>query len=114
MDERRRISRQSLGFFARVFDRESGELLGYLGNISVEGAMIISQKPIQAGAICNFRIDLPENLFGKDHLDAEAQSIFCQPGVIPEFNDTGFKFISIAQDDIQIIERILKEYAIRC
>ncbi len=113
MAERRKLTRKYLGFFTRVFDRHSGDLLGHLGDITIEGAMIISRKPIPTGIIANLRIDLPEYLFGKDHLDTKAQSIWCMPDVTPEFYNTGFKFLEIAQEDTQIIERILKEYAIR-
>ncbi len=113
MEERRKISRKYLGFFTQVFDRDSGALLGNLGDITAEGAMIISRNPVRPGIICNLRIELPEYLFGKDHLDVLAQSIWCQPDVAPEFHNTGFKFLSIAKGDIEIIERILQEYVIR-
>jgi len=113
MDERRKQSRKYLGFFTRVFNRDTGALLGNLGDITVDGAMVISQKPIPTGVTCNLRIDLPETAFAKDHLDAKAQSIWCKPDIVPEYHNTGFKFLEIDTQDIQIIQQIIRKYMIR-
>lgn len=42
MEERRKLQRRHIMFYSRVFDRKTGGLLGYLGNITPGGAMVIS------------------------------------------------------------------------
>jgi hypothetical protein len=58
-------------------------------------------------------MDIPEEVFGKDHLDFEARAIWSQVDINPRFYNTGFQFSSIAPQDIEIIERIIIEYGIR-
>ena len=110
--ERRRLKRRYLAFFTRVYDRNSGQMLGHLDNVSTEGAMIIGQFPIQSGQTFRLRMDLSEYIFGKAHLDFDAISAWCQPDLDPTFYNTGLKFIDIAPDDMEIIEKIMTEYVI--
>ena len=41
MSERRKLNRRHIMFYSRVFDRKTGKFLGYLGNMTVGGAMVI-------------------------------------------------------------------------
>ena len=43
MDDRRKIPRKYLMVYSRVFDRETGKVLGYLSDMNLMGAMIISE-----------------------------------------------------------------------
>jgi len=113
MEERRKYPRRYLNFFTRVFDLKSGELLGYLGDITTAGAMVISELPIDPEVTFKLRMDLPEHQFGKDRLDMEARSLWCQPDINPQFFNTGFEFLKLEEEDIQVIERIVQQYGIR-
>ena len=113
MEERRKLQRKYLAFFTRVFDRRTGEMLGHLANVTTQGAMIISEAPVVTREEFRLRMDIPEEIFGKDHLDFEARTIWCQADINPRFFNTGFQFSNIAPQDIDIIERIIVEYGIR-
>ena len=113
MKERRKFNRKDLAFFTRLFDRDNGQLLGHLANLTAEGAMIISEEPVETDRVYRLHMDLPEEEFGKDHLDFEAKSIYCQPDITPQFYTTGFQFIRTSPGDIEIIESIITEYGIR-
>lgn len=113
MEERRKLKRKYLAFFTRVFDESTGELLGHLADITAEGMMVISTRPIPTDQIFQLSMDLPEYLFGRDHIDFQARSIWCQPDIDPTFFSTGFQFKNISPSDVQTIEQIVKEYGIR-
>jgi hypothetical protein len=51
MDERRQIPRKYLMVYSRVFDRETGKVLGYLSDLNLMGAMIISDDTLIEGSI---------------------------------------------------------------
>ena len=112
MEERRQLKRKYLAFFTRDYDRESGQMLGHLDNVSADGAMIIGQIPIETHKSFRLRMDLSEYVFGKAHLDFEARSVWCQPDLDPSFYNTGLQFLDIAPQDVAIIERIMAEYGI--
>ena len=113
MKERRKHHRKDLAFFTRLFDRDTGQLLGHLANLTVEGAMIISNEPIEAEKVYRLHMDLPDQRFGKAHLDLDAKSVYCQPDINPQFYNAGFQFVNISPRDIGIIESIVQEYRIR-
>jgi hypothetical protein len=113
MNERRKQHRNDLAFFTRLFDRDTGRLLGHLANLTVEGAMIISDGPIETDKVYRLHMDLSDQRFGKAHLDFEARSIYCQPDITPQLYNAGFQFINISPKDVGIIENIVKEYRIR-
>lgn len=111
MQNRRKLKRVYLAFFTRLFDRETGALLGHLANLTAEGAMIISDMPVEVGRVFRLHMDLSEAYFSKSHLDFEARCMWSQPEEIaPKFYNTGFHFINIAPEDVQIIARIIQEY----
>jgi hypothetical protein len=111
MENRRKHKRVYLAFFTRLFDRETGELLGHLANLTAEGAMIISEAPLEAGKAYRLHMDLSEAFFAKSHLDFEALCVWSQPEAIaPKFYNTGFKFVKIVPEDVQIIAQIIQEY----
>jgi hypothetical protein len=111
MQERRRIDRKHLAVYSRVFDRTSGLVLGYLGDLSPNGTMLISDDPIPEGEFFNLRFDLPDPpLFSVSHLDLKARSAWCSPDVDPAFYNIGFEFISVSQDEQLIIAEMIEAY----
>jgi len=112
MEERRKLKRRHIMFYSRVFDRKTGKLLGYLGDITTGGIMIISEEPLQTEVHLKLRIDLPEYIYHKAVFNFEAQSLWCQPDIDPIFHNTGCKLLNISKDDQEVIEQILRDYEI--
>lgn len=114
MQERRKISRKYLAIYSRVFDRASGRVLGYLSDLTSEGAMIISDSSMAEDQNINLRFDLPDPaLFSTDHLNIEAHIVWCRPDVDPAFFNIGFKFKSITPEQAKIIEEMIVAYEFR-
>jgi hypothetical protein len=113
MEDRRKLRRKYLAFFTRVFDRNSGQLLGHLADLTAEGMMIISEKPLRTEELYSLEMDLSGAFFEKERLTFQAESIWCKPDIDPSFYNTGFRLLKMSAEDITIIERIIKEYGIR-
>ncbi|GAJ03988.1 unnamed protein product, partial [marine sediment metagenome] len=47
MEDRRKYNRTDLIYYLTVFDRNTDNLIGYMGNISSGGTMILSGKPLE-------------------------------------------------------------------
>ena len=113
MEDRRKLKRKYLAFFTRIFDRSSGDLLGHLADLTTEGMMVISEKPINIEEDFELQMDLSDTVFEKDHLDFSARSIWCLPDIDPNFWNTGFRLTEMPAEHLKIIERIIEEFGIR-
>jgi len=114
MDERRKIPRKYLMVYSRVFDRQTGKILGYLSDMNPMGAMIISDDPMVEGTTVALRFDLPDPpLFSTDHLNLSAQVAWCQPDIDPAFYNIGFQFDKVTDEQNQIIEEMVVVYEFR-
>ncbi len=69
---KRQLKRWQLVFYLRVFDFNSGDLVGHLVNVHTEGMMLISDHPIAADGYRT--LDLQET----------AQFLRMPPSVLPE------------------------------
>jgi len=112
--ERRKLERKYLVIYSRVFDRENGDILGYLGDLTPDGAMIIGEHRIEPETEMNLRFDLPEMLeLKQDHLDIQARSVWCQPDLDPSFVNVGFRFLDPGPDDLKIVDMLIDLYEFR-
>ncbi len=114
MQERRRLPRKYLIIYSRVFNRGSGQLLGYLADMSQVGAMVISDDALPPEALIPLRVDLPPNeQFSVDHIDLMARVIWCQPDLDPSFYNIGLEFLEPSDEQKQIIQVMIAEYEFR-
>jgi len=108
-DDRRKTQRKYLIYYLRVFDQNTGNLVGHIVDISPEGVMLISESPIEVDMVFQFRMDLPTDT-GKTHADFSARSIWCQRDANPDFYDTGFHLLEIEEGDVSAIEQLIRLY----
>lgn len=113
MDERRELARKNLIIYSRVSDRNFGNLLGYLCDLSLKGAMIISEEQEEPNTVIPLRFDLPDmgsDLFEVEHMDITARVVYCQPDVSPSFYNIGFEFLGVDSQQKAFIERMMEKY----
>ncbi|RPI87745.1 MAG: PilZ domain-containing protein [Chloroflexi bacterium] len=113
MEDRRKLKRRYLMFYSRIFDRRNGALIGYLSDITTEGMMVISEVPLEKDIVHRFRMDLPEDIFGKGHMDFEALCVWNRQDVNPNFYISGFELKDLNDTDKNVIERIIDSYGFR-
>jgi hypothetical protein len=112
-DDRRKFRRRYIMYYSRVFDRRTGRVIGYIVDLTPEGAMIISEEPIEPQTVFQLRMDLPEELSEQGYIYFEACSVWCERDVDPNFWDIGVKLTTIEPDDVTILERMIAEYGFR-
>lgn len=112
MEERRQLKRQHIMFYSRVFDRQTGVFLGYLGNLTPDGAMIISEEALEIEKIYQLRIDLPEDMYAKSLLNLTARSVWCKEDIDPNFYNVGFSMEGVDDEDVAIINQIIEDYGL--
>lgn len=114
MKERRKQERKNLVAYTQVFDLYGGNLLGYLGDLTVSGAMIISEKSLAPNTEITLSIELPElpNIKAV-RMSLAARVAWCQQDLSPQYYNVGFEFKEVAPDQKKMIAAIIENYEFR-
>ncbi len=114
MNERRHLPRKYLIIYSRVFERTLGKLLGYLSDLSLDGAMIITEDPLPVNEELQLRFDLPDpQMFNAHILNLAARVARCNPDISPSFYNIGLEFEDVTPEQAAILEKMMDVYEFR-
>jgi hypothetical protein len=114
MQERRKVQRKNLMAYSQVFDLYTGHLLGYLGDLHLQGAMVIGEKLLEENTNLTLAIELPELLnTAASRITIPVRVAWCQPDISPEFFNIGFEFSEVKPGQAALIEAIMSQYEFR-
>lgn len=106
MNDKRRLARKQPDVALRVTDAMSGDVVGHLGNLSMDGMMLVAQSPIGEDALYQFVFHLPDP-HGRLHpIEVGVHQLWNGPPTVNGQAWVGFRFIDIAADD----EKMLAEW----
>ena len=108
--EKRTMKRWQLIFYLRVFDEDTGKLLGYVVDISINGMMLISDQPIPLQKDYDLWLDVPRDDGQREKVSLQAHSLWSQRDVNPDFFDTGFCLVDATNEQIYRIQLIIDDY----
>lgn len=108
--EKRKLKRRHLIYYLRVFDQKTGQLLGRLVDITTEGIMLISEKPIEVNRTYKVRMALPTQILRRSDMVFEAVSVWSKRDVNPDFFATGFRITGVSEEDVAVVERLIHRY----
>lgn len=109
-DNRRKLERKYLTYFSRVLDRRNNKLLGYLFDLTVEGAMVVGEVELPAGATIMARIDLPEGLCPKQYLDIEADVVWCRLNEEDGTYKSGLRLVDLPPDAVEMLDCLIDHF----
>jgi PilZ domain len=115
MQERRKAQRKNLMAYTQVFDLYGGYLLGYLGDLHLNGAMVIGNKLITENTELTLAIELPDDLpnISVPRIAIPARVVWYQQDISPEFFNVGFEFKEVTPEQKIVIEAIIENYEFR-
>jgi len=114
MEERRKLPRKYLLAFSSVFKQSTGELIGYLNDLTLEGLMIISKESLEINTELGIYLDLPEMILSKERaLKIQVRVIWVQPDVEPSLNNIGFQFLGLKDNQKPVINQMIDAYEFR-
>ncbi len=111
MGEHRKLKRRHLIYYLKVMDRDTGEILGFLVDITTQGIMIMSEQPIKTGRTFHLQLLIPsdEDAAEKKYLRFDARSRWSERSINTDFYDTGLELININIEEFETIEKIIHE-----
>ncbi|EXF94179.1 pilus assembly protein PilZ [Pseudomonas fluorescens HK44] len=86
----RRIERHQLPHFLKVFNSVTDKPIGFLGNVSEDGLMLISLLPMMVGAAFDLRLKIPASEDILQVVDLRAICLWCHEDATPQHYDAGF------------------------
>lgn len=84
------IERHQLPYFLKVFNSVTDKPIGFLGNVSADGLMLISQLPMMIGVDFNLRLKIPGDDGCHQVIDFTACCLWCHEDATPLHYDAGF------------------------
>lgn len=118
MDNRRKEPRKKVVAFTPVYQMKplgQGPLLGYLGDLTLQGALVIGEKTLEVGQPITLGIEFPDRLPGvaETRMTIPAHVARCvQEEDSPDYR-IGFEFTGPTPEQIRIIEALLERYSYR-
>ncbi len=111
MNEQRKNERRKLIAFTPVYDCQRNLLLGYLGDLSMQGAMLVGKKPMEVNEKMTLSIGFPESLqFPAKPAIVPARVAWCRREKNPQYFNIGFEFQEVDQENKIAIKSILEKY----
>jgi hypothetical protein len=114
MQERRKQPRKDLMSYSQVHDMHEGKLIGYLGDMNLLGAMVISDQSMEVNTNLTISIQLPELPNVKDEtIILPIRVAWCHKDISPEYFNIGLEFKVVTEKQKSIIEAIMENYEFR-
>lgn len=107
--DKRDLKRHYLIYYLRVFNRETGEVLGHLVDITTKGVMILRDSPIDVGGNYSMRLRWRSNDGKLRIADFEGICRWSRPDVNPDFYGAGFAITSASPEHIEAIRTLIHE-----
>ena len=106
----RKSNRRKTSDYYVVFDSKSGELVGRILDMSVHGMKLMTLEPISVPRRISCAIKLDRPIEGRDSLEFEAESRWCQENERAGWYEAGFQIVHISREDLAVIGRLLQEW----
>ena len=115
MSDHRKESRKKLMAFTPVYDLLHKTLLGYIGDLTLQGVMMIGEKPVEVGKHLTLGIEFPEGQPEKpdSRVAVSVRAAWCRKDENPQYFNIGFEFIDISPGNVREIEAIVERYQFR-
>ncbi|NQU64439.1 MAG: PilZ domain-containing protein [SAR324 cluster bacterium] len=111
MDNERTLKRNQLLYYLKVFDNETNEVLGRLLDVTTEGMLIFSEKPVTTDKFYKIKLTLPKDIVVKTDIFLEALSLHCKKDPTADFYNTGFRIVDIEDEDKLTLIRIINRFS---
>jgi hypothetical protein len=112
--EQRKTERKKLSTFTPVYDSRQHALLGYLGDLTVQGARLVGDQFMETGHELTLMIDFPATAeLPARRVILPARVIWCQQETNAKYFNTGFEFQQMDSPSKTVIEAVLERYQFR-
>ena len=112
-NDKRQLKRVHLISYLRIIDDKTGTNIGHLVDITTQGIMVISEKPVPSGKDFSFRMQLPTTITGREEIKFNAHSLWCKKDFNPDFYVSGYQIKEISPLEAKTITTLINAYGFK-
>ncbi len=115
MSDRRKETRRKLMAFTPVYDLHPKVLLGYLGDLTLRGALVIGTNLTTINKETTLEINFPSELSNISVLSITipARIAWCRTDENPQYYNIGIEFTEVTPEQEELFQQILERYHFR-
>jgi c-di-GMP-binding flagellar brake protein YcgR len=111
MSKLRMEKRRKVMTFTPVYDLHANILLGYLGDLTMKGALMVSEKPVEIDRTLTLAIEFRKTSeIPAKRMTIPARVAWCKQEEHRTYYNTGLEFQEVTEQNKKVIEEILKMY----
>lgn len=104
MVEHRKSRRKQAAYGIPVTNAISGEAIGHVGNLSIDGMLLIANRELRENALFQFSFELPSTTgTTARRVEIGVHEQWGEPSRIPGQYWAGFRIIDIAPEDREVL-----------
>jgi hypothetical protein len=111
LENRRNATRFDLKKPLPIFQQHHYLQLGELVDLSITGARLFTDRPIEKDSIINYRVLLDRKIFGQEYLLFDACCMWCRPVTDSNRYESGHVIVHISEQDAAIVLRLMMRHA---
>lgn len=115
LHEQRGLARRELIYYLKAVDSKTGMELGRMGDIHVEGMLLMSDKPLPGGEIYEISLELPKALqagTGQQNLELRCETMWTRRGPrASTYHENGIRFIGLTEPQRDRIRQLIDLFA---
>lgn len=109
--DKRKLARKNFSYYMRVLDKDTGELIGQISDISTGGFKLESSKPIPAGLNMALCIDQVSQISSKTYISFAARARWCDRDPYdPTIYNVGFQLLDMTPADYDVFVKMFNAY----
>lgn len=111
MSKIRMERRKKVTAFTPVYDVRANLLLGYLGDLTLKGALLVSEKPVETGRIITLAIDFRDSPNSPPaRMKVSARAAWCKLEERRTYYNVGMEFLEVTDENRRLIEGALAKF----
>ncbi len=107
----RKLQRHEFLLPIAVIDTLTGDSLGALVNINIEGLMVMGNVAIDGNRLYQVELQLPDTIHGHDKVALGIDCLWSRRDEEYERHWAGFQIIDVSQDALKVIEHLIRDYS---
>lgn len=110
-NNKRKLPRRNFSYYMRVLDKNTGELIGQISDISTGGFKLESSSPVAVGLAMELCIDQMSQLSERSFIVFSARTRWCERDPYdPTIYNVGFQLLDMTPADYDVFVKMFNAY----
>lgn len=110
MSDHRRVKRRNLYFYLSLYDRDTGVLIGRMGDVNEQGLLLLTETPVRVGDVLRLSLDLGTvEEFEGARVDLDAVVRWSGFDMTPASHRAGLEFVDPSDELDSIVAWLIEE-----